>query len=184
MTETQQLATVPAGGRGTKALRLTTHALRRVGDLVGAVTTWTATGLVVAWMANDVFEFTPLLDVTGNMAILLLLAAAGAAAVIESMAYDIADRIDPDTRDGDDLWDAVKVLNQNVADISQGADYDDVRLALQASGVLPALFALTASLRDEYANDGEMEEASALSNTAALVRAAAESFGHKDLGEQ
>ncbi|QHC33916.1 hypothetical protein [Streptomyces sp. HF10] len=95
----------------------------------------------------------------------------------------VADWIDPDSRDGDDLWDVATALRVNADDIASGADYDDIRLALQVSQVLPALHGLTVQLRNGYALDGEMEEAAALSDTAALVRAAAESMGHLDLGE-
>ncbi|WP_186779924.1 hypothetical protein [Streptomyces salinarius] len=90
---------------------------------------------------------------------------------------------DPDSRDGDDLWEATTALRDTVKGITNGADYDDVRLALQASQVLPALHELTVHLRSAYAQDGEMAEAAALSDTVALVRAAAESMGHCDLSE-
>ncbi|MGW3414579.1 hypothetical protein [Streptomyces sp. NPDC000888] len=182
MTQTQHLVSISSGF--TKALRLTTRVLRLVGDHTGTVAVWTAAVGVVVWMANDVAGFAPVLDrfTAGDM-ILLLLALAGGITLVEAIAFGAANALDPDARDGDDLWDAVQVINRNLVDISQGADYDDVRIALQTSGVLPALHALTTSLRDEYANDGEMEEASALSDTTALIRSAAESFGHRDLGQ-
>ncbi|MDX2698938.1 hypothetical protein [Streptomyces ipomoeae] len=177
-----QLNSADGHGRGLRALRLTTHVLRRVGDRVQAVALGVVGVAVAAWMVNGVVDFTPVLDVTEGVAILLILATWGVARLIEGFAYDVADWIDPDARDGDDLFSAATLLQGNVDDLRQGADYDDIRLGLQASNVLPVLYVLTTSLRNEYANDGEMEEASALSDTAALVRAAAESFGHKDIG--
>jgi hypothetical protein len=170
-------------GRALRALRRTTHVLRLVGDYVSAV--WLC-GIVVgalAWMANSVSEFTPVLNMTANMVILLVLATWATAQWIEGCAYEVADRIDPDSRDGDDLWEATTALRDAVEDITNGANYDDIRLALQASQVLPALHELTVHLRGAYAQDGEMEEAAALSDTVALIRAAAESMGHRNLSE-
>ncbi|MEW2265933.1 hypothetical protein ACGF5T_33470 [Streptomyces sp. NPDC047853] len=170
-------------GHALLALRRTTHVLRLVGDHVSTVAVGVVGAGVLAWMVNDVTEFTPVLTITANMAILLILATWGAALLVKGFAYDIADRIDPDSRDGDDLWEATTALRDTVEDITNGANYDDIRLALQASQVLPALHELTVHLRGAYAQDGEMEEAAALSDTVALVRAAAESMGHRDLSE-
>ncbi|MGW5042143.1 hypothetical protein ACWEQK_28700 [Streptomyces parvulus] len=170
-------------GRALQALRRTTHVLRLVGDHVSTVAVGFICAGALAWMVNDVTEFAPVLTITGNMAILLALATAGAALLVKGFADDIADRIDPDRRDGDDLWEATTALRDAVEDVTNGADYDDIRLALQASQVLPALHELTVHLRGAYAKDGEMEEAAALSDTVALVRAAAESMGHRDLSE-
>ncbi|WP_328418419.1 hypothetical protein OG542_40380 (plasmid) [Streptomyces violaceus] len=172
-----------ADGRALRALRRTTHVLRLVGDHVSTVAAGVVGAGVLAWMVNDVTEFAPVLTITDNMAMLLVLATWGAALLVKGFAYDTADRIDPDSRDGDDLWEATTAFRDTVEDITNGADYDDIRLALQASQVLPALHELTVHLRGAYAQDGEMEEAAALSDTAALVRAAAESMGHRDLSE-
>lgn len=172
-----------ADGRALRALRRTTHVLRLVGDHIGNVAVSTVAVGVVAWMVNTLAEFAPVLNITDGVAILLVLATWGAALLLKGFAYDIADRIDPDLRDGDDLWDATQVFQANSADLAEGADYDDIRLALQASQVLPALYGLTEQLRNEYAKDGEMEEAAALSDTVALLRAAAQSFGHHDTGQ-
>lgn len=171
-----------ADGHG-RALRRTTHVLRLVGDHVSTVAVGVVGAGVLAWMVNDVTEFAPVLTITGNMAMLLVLATWGAALLVKGFAYDIADRIDPDGRDGDDLWEATTAFRDAVEDITNGANYDDIRLALSASQVLPALHELTVHLRGAYAQDGEMEEAAALSDTVALVRAAAESMGHRDLSE-
>ncbi|QDN84357.1 hypothetical protein [Streptomyces sp. RLB3-6] len=183
MTEIQQLSTTPDDSRGIKALRrTTTHVLRLVGDYVGIGTVAVASLGVVGYIANAVAGVVPAFDqVTVAGLIVVILATWGGAQLIELVSYGTAAAIDPDAKDGDDLWDAAKVLRANAADISQGVDYDDVRLGLQASNVLPALYVLTTALRNEYASDGEMEEASAISDTAALLRAAAESFGHKDV---
>lgn len=183
MTAIQHLNPAGGHGRALQALRRTTLVLRLVGDYIGIVAVGAVAVGVVAWMANDVVEFAPVLNVTANVAILLVLATWGAARLIEGLAYDIADRIDPDLRDGDNLWDATTVFQANAADLAEGANYDDIRLALQDSQVLPALYGLTEQLRNEYAKDGEMEEASALGDTAALIRAAAQSFGHHDIGQ-
>lgn len=172
-----------ADGRALRALRRTTLVLRLVGDHVSTVAVGVVGAGVLAWMVNDVTEFAPVLTITDNMAMLLVLATWGAALLVKGFAYDIADRIDPDSRDGDDLWEATTALRDTVEDITNGANYDDIRLALQASQVLPALHELTVHLRGAYAQDGEMEEAAALSDTVALVRAAAESMGHRDLSE-
>jgi hypothetical protein len=181
VNETQQFATVPAGGRGTKALRVTTHALRLVGDYVGAVASWTATAAVVLWMANDVIEFASALSkVTAGEAILLILAVAGTATLIETIAYGTADWIDPDARDGDALWDVVKELKQLTADVRQGADYDDIMLGVQASKVLPAMSLLLGALGDAYEEDGEREEARALYEAGISLRYAARELGEKD----
>lgn len=172
-----------ADGRALRALRRTTHALRLVGDHVSTVAVGVVGAGVLAWMVNDVTEFAPVLNITDNMAMLLVLATWGTALLIKGFAYYVADRIDPDARDGDDLWDATTALRDTVEDITNGANYDDILLALQASQVLPALHELTVHLRGAYAQDGEMEEAAALSDTVALVRAAAESMGHRDLSD-
>ncbi|MFD5588792.1 hypothetical protein ACFWII_33930 [Streptomyces sp. NPDC127063] len=172
-----------ADGRALRALRHTTHVLRLVGDYVSTVAAGVALAGALAWVANDVTEFTPVLNITNAMAALLILATWGAALLVKGLAYDVADRIDPDARDGDDLWEATTALRDTVEDITNGANYDDIRLALQASQVLPALHELTVHLRGAYAQDGETDEAAALSDTAALVRAAAESLGHRDLSE-
>ncbi|MEH0589826.1 hypothetical protein QA942_39675 [Streptomyces sp. B21-106] len=177
------LNSTDARGRALRALRLTVRALRLVGDHAGNVGISALLAAVIAWMVNDVVEFTTVLNVTSGKAILLILATWGAARLIEAAAYDVADWIDPDSRDGGDLWDATTAFRDSVEDITNGADYDDIRLALQASLALPALHELTVQLRNAYAQDGEMEEASALSDTAALVRAAAESMGHHGLSE-
>ncbi|MEU0287503.1 hypothetical protein [Streptomyces sp. NPDC006147] len=170
-------------GRALRALRRTTHILRLVGDHITTVAAGVVGAGFLAYMVNDVTEFAPVLTITDNMAMLLILATWGAALLVKGFAYEIADRIDPDSRDGDDLWEATTVLRDTVEDLTNGADYDDIRLALQASQVLPALHELTVHLRGAYAQDGEMEEAAALSDTVALVRAAAESMGHRDLSE-
>ncbi|MET9016884.1 hypothetical protein ABZX74_39410 [Streptomyces olivaceoviridis] len=170
-------------GRALRARRRTTQVLRLVGDHVSTVAVGFAGAGALAWMMNDVTEFAPVLNISDNMAILLVLATWGTAMVIKGFAYDVADRIDPDSRDGDDLWDATTALRDTAEEITSGADYDDVRLALQASQVLPALHGLTVQLRNAYVQDGEMEEAAALADTVALVRAAAESMGHRDLSE-
>ncbi|WP_055689232.1 hypothetical protein [Streptomyces prasinus] len=170
-------------GRALRVLRRTTHVLRLVGDHVSTVAVGVVGAGVLTWMVNDVTEFVPVLTITDNMAMLLVLATWGAALLVKGFAYDIADRIDPDGRDGDDLWEATTALRDAVEDITNGANYDDIRLALQASQVLPTLHELTVHLRGAYAQDGEMEEAAALSDTVALVRAAAESMGHRDLSE-
>lgn len=178
-----QLNSTDVHGRVLRARRRTTRVLRVVGDHVQVVTLAAIAIGVVAWMVNDVAEFAPVLNVTDGVAILLILAAWGTARVVEGCAYDVADLIDPDSRDGDDLWDATTAFRANSEDITNGADYDDIRLALQASLVVPALHELTVQLRNAYAQDGEMEEASALSDTAALLRAVAESMGQVALSE-
>ncbi|MGC5000619.1 hypothetical protein [Streptomyces sp. DT195] len=170
-------------GRALRARRRTTHGLRVVGDQVQTAVFGAVLAAVAAWMVNSVVGFASVLNVTGGVAILLVLAGWGAAQVIRSCAYDVADMIDPDSRDGDVLWGTTKVVRALAEDVTHGADYDDIRLALQASGLVPALHELTVQLRGAYAEDGEMEEASALSDTVALVRAAAQSLGHQDLGE-
>lgn len=169
--------------RTLRALRRTTHVLRLVGDHISTVAVGVVGAGVLGWMVNDVTGFASVLTITDNMAILLVLATWGTALLIKALAYDVADRIDPDACDGEDLWDAATVFRDTVEDITNGANYDDIRLALQASQVLPALHELTVHLRGAYAQDGEMEEAAALSDTVALVRAAAESMGHRDLSE-
>ncbi|MEU2380375.1 hypothetical protein [Streptomyces misionensis] len=169
--------------RTLRALRRTTHVLRLVGDHVPTVAIGAIGAGALAWMVNRVTEFAPVLDLTEYMADLLILATWGMALLIKSFVYDVADRIDPDARDGDDLWKAATSFQDTAEDIINGADYDDIRLALQASQVLPALHGLTVQLRNAYALDGEIEEAAALSDTVALVRAAAESMGHRDLSE-
>lgn len=183
MTAIQHLNSSDLRGRALRALRLTVRVLRLVGDHAGNVGVGVVAAAVLAWMVNDVVEFTTVLNITSGRAILLILAAWGTARLIEAAAYDVADWIDPDSRDGDDLWDVTTALRANAEDITNGANYDDIRLALQTSEVLPALHGLTVLLRSAYAQDGEMEEAAALSDTAALVRAAAESMGHRDLSE-
>lgn len=170
-------------GRAVRSLRRTTRILRLVGDHVPTVAAGVVAAGVLAWTVNDVTEFAPVLSITHNMAMLLVLATWGAALLVKNLVHVIADVINPDSRDGDSLWEATTALRDTVEDITNGADYDDVRLALQASQVLPALHELTVQLRGAYARDGEMEEAAALSDTAALVRAAAESMGHRDLSE-
>ncbi|MEV5774266.1 hypothetical protein AB0L49_23900 [Streptomyces antimycoticus] len=183
MTAIQHLNSADGHGRALRAQRHTTRILRLVGDHIGTAALGIAAVAVAAWMANDVVEFAPVLNLTEGVVILLILAVWGAARLIESFAYDLAEWIDPDSRDGDDLWDATTAFRDNAEDITNGADYDDIRLTLQTSQVLPALHGLAAQLRNAYAQDGEMEEASALSDTAALLRAAAESLGHRDLSE-
>ncbi|OEJ20811.1 hypothetical protein AR457_41815 (plasmid) [Streptomyces agglomeratus] len=180
MTAIQHLNAAGDHGRSRQALRRSTRALRLVGDHVGRVTVVALAVTVLAGMVNDIVEFAPVLNLTSGVEILLILAGWGAARVIEEIAYDVADRIDPDLRDGDDLWDATQVLQANAAALAEGANYDHVRRSLQASQVLPALHGLTEQLRDDYAKNDEMQEASALSDTAALIRAAAQSFGHHD----
>lgn len=178
--ETQQLATAPAASRGTKVLRVAAQALRRVGDLVGAAVTWAATIAVVVLIANDVAGFASALDrVMGPKVAVLILAAWGVAQLVESAAYGAADWIDPDARDGDLLWDVVKDLKQLAADVRQGADYDDVRLGVQASKLLPAVEQLLGAIGDMYDEDGEDDEASALYVAAVTVREAAAHLGEK-----
>jgi hypothetical protein len=75
------------------------------------------------------------------------------------------------------------MFQAHAAAIADGADYDEIRLALQASQVLPALHGLFDELRNAYAVSDEMDEAAALSDTVALVRNAAASFGHHDIGQ-
>ncbi|MFI9801973.1 hypothetical protein [Streptomyces sp. NPDC052302] len=177
------LNSADGNGRGLSTLRRTTHVLRLIGDHVPTAAAGVVVAGVLAWTVNDVTEFAPVLTITANMAMLLILATWGAALLVKGFAYYIADRIDPDSRDGDDLWDATTALRGAVEDITNGANYDDICLNLQASRVLPALHELTGHLRNAYAEDGEMAEAAALSDTVALVRAAAESMGHRDLSE-
>ncbi|GHB75890.1 hypothetical protein GCM10010331_74670 [Streptomyces xanthochromogenes] len=183
MTAIQHLNSRDLHGRALRARRLTVRVLRLVGIHAGNVTIGAIYAAVIAWMVNDVVEFTTVLNITSNRVILLILAAWGTTQLIRAAAYDIADRVDPDRRDSDDLWDVAAALRANAQDITNGADYDEIRLALQTSEVLPALHGLTARLRGAYAQDGEMEEASALSDTTALIRAAAESLGHRELSE-
>ncbi|MEU5483505.1 hypothetical protein [Streptomyces mirabilis] len=183
MTEIQHLNSADSRGRALRARQHITHGLRLLGDHIGTVAIVVAGAGVAARIVNSIVEFAPVLNVTDGMAALLILAVWGAALLVKGFAYDIADRIDPDLRDGDDLWDATKVFQANAADIAEGANYDDIRLALQASQVVPALHGLTVLLRNAYAQDGEMEEASALSDTAALLRAVAESMGQVALSE-
>ncbi|MFJ3183950.1 hypothetical protein ACIPJN_36945 [Streptomyces sp. NPDC086796] len=183
MTAIQHLSSTDSRSRALRARRHTTRVLHLVGDHIGTVALGAVGVAVVARIVNDIVEFAPVLNVTDGVAVLLVLAVWGAARLVEGFAYDIADRVDPDSRDGDDLWDVTTALRANVEDITNGADYDEIRLALQTSKTLPALYELTVQLRNAYAQDGEMEEASALSDTAALVRAAAESLGHRDIGQ-
>ncbi|MBC2869836.1 hypothetical protein [Streptomyces mexicanus] len=170
-------------GRALRARRCTTRVLRLVGDHISTVAVGVVGAGALAWMINHVTEFAPVLNITDNMAILLILATWGTAHLVKGFAYDVADGIDPDARDGDDLWKAATAFRDTAEDITNGANYDDIRLALQTSQVLPALHELTVHLRGAYALDGEMEEAAALSDTVALVRVAAESLGHRDLSE-
>ncbi|MFE4539628.1 hypothetical protein ACFRKB_31960 [Streptomyces scopuliridis] len=179
MTAIQHLNSADGSGRALRALRRTTHVLRLVGDHVGTVTVGAVTVAVAAWMVNDVTEFAPVLNVTENVAILLILAAWGTARLIESFAYDIADRIDPDTRDGDDLWEIAQDIQQIARDVRTGADHDDVRLAVQCSRVLPAVEQLLGAIGDLYDEEGEEDEASAAYNAALCVRGAAGHVGEK-----
>ncbi|MEV6425001.1 hypothetical protein [Streptomyces sp. NPDC051662] len=183
MTAIQHLNSTDSRGRALRARRHTARVLHLVGDHIGTLAIGVVGAGVVAWIVNDIVEFAPVLNVTEGVAVLLVLAVWGAARMVEGFAYDAADRIDPDSRDGDDLWDATTAFQGTVEDLANGANYDDIRLALQASNALPALHGLTVQLRNAYAQDGEMEEAAALSDTAALIRAAAESMGHRDLSE-
>ncbi|GHI98211.1 hypothetical protein TPA0906_00770 [Streptomyces olivaceus] len=166
-----------------RALRLAVHALRLAGDHAESVGILVVAVAVIAWVVNGLVEFTTVLNIPFGGAILLILAARGTVRLIETATSGIAARIDPDSRDGDDLWDVTTALRANAEAITNGANYDDIRLALQTSEVLPALHGLTVQLRSAYAQEGEMEEAAALSDTVALVRAAAESMGHRDLSE-
>ncbi|MFC9803301.1 hypothetical protein ACFWGE_21520 [Streptomyces bacillaris] len=183
MTEIQHLNSTDSRGRALRARRHITHGLRLVGDHVSTLAVVVAGVGVAVWIANDIVEFAPVLNITDGMAALLILATWGAALLVKGLAYSAADRIDPDSRDGDELWEATTVFKDAVEDLANGANYDNIRLALQASNALPALYELTVQLRTAYAQDGEMDEAAALSDTAALVRAAAQSFGHRDIGQ-
>ncbi|MEU2098705.1 hypothetical protein ABZ741_21250 [Streptomyces globisporus] len=183
MTEIQHLNSTDSRGRALRARRHITHGLRLLGDHIGNLAIAVIGVGVAARITNDIVEFAPVLNIADGMAVLLILATWGAALLVAGFAYYAADLIDPDSRDGDDLWDATTAFKDTVEDLTNGANYDDIRLALQASNALPALYELTVQLRTAYAQDGEMDEAAALSDTAALVRAAAQSFGHRDIGQ-
>ncbi|MCX4682593.1 hypothetical protein OG413_46265 [Streptomyces sp. NBC_01433] len=194
MTEIQHLNSTDS--RAPQALSHITRALRLVGDHVQTVAIGAMGVAVAARFVNEIgiVEFAPVPNVTDGVAALLILAVYGAARIVEGFAYAVADRIDPDSCDGDDLrdataafrangddlWDVTAAFRANAEDITNGADYEAIRLALQASEALPALHELTVQLRSAYAQDGEVEEVSALDDTAALIRAAAESLGHRD----
>ncbi|MET8859241.1 hypothetical protein [Streptomyces sp. NPDC004579] len=172
--------------RTANVRRATTRVLRLVGRNIDTAANLPVALAVLTWIANTVVEFAPALTrLTVWDVILYLLAVGGGIAVIENVTLTVASLIDPDSdRDGDDLWDAAQVLTKNAVAVGEGgADYGDVCIALQASRVMPALHGLTAQLRDAYARDGDMEEASALSDTEALIRTAAESLGHRDIGK-
>ncbi|MFI8177965.1 hypothetical protein ACIF6H_32245 [Streptomyces microflavus] len=183
MTKIQHLNSTDSRGRALRARRHLTHGLRLLGDHIGNLAITVIGVSVAARITNDIVEFAPVLNIADGMAVLLILATWGAALLVTGFAYYAADLIDPDSRDGDDLWDATTAFKDTVEDLTNGANYDDIRLALQASNALPALYELTVQLRTAYAQDGEMDEAAALSDTAALVRAAAQSFGHRDIGQ-
>ncbi|MGW3154557.1 hypothetical protein [Streptomyces sp. NPDC001089] len=187
MNELQHSGSSPVHAANVR--RATTRVLRLVGRNIDAVAVLPVALAVVAWLANTLVGFAPTLTrLTFWDMVLYLLAVGGGITVIEIVTFTVANLIDPDRRgddhqDGDDLWDATQVLTKNADAIGEGADYDGICLALRASKVMPALHGLTVKLRDAYARDGEMEEASALSDTEAMVRAAAESLGHRDIAQ-
>ncbi|POX58871.1 hypothetical protein C3492_35665 [Streptomyces sp. Ru62] len=166
-------------GLALRARRHTTHVLRLVGDHISTVAVGVAGAGALAWMANDITEFAPVLNITVNMATLLILATWGTALLIKAFAYDVADWIDPDARDGDDLWKIAKDIKQIARDVRTGASYDDVRLNVQCSKVLPAVEQLLGAIGDSYDDNGEEDEASAAYNAALSVREAACHFGEK-----
>ncbi|MEW1551302.1 hypothetical protein [Streptomyces tsukubensis] len=184
MTTIQRLS--PSAGRGGRALRRTTRTLLLVGDNIQAAAVGLVVSVSAAWMLNDSVGFSsaPVLNVSGGMAVLLVLAVWGAARLIENITYDIADRISPAQHDGGDLWAVTSTLQAEAAALADGADHDDIRAALQASQVLPALHGLMEELNTAYARNGALEESSALWDTTALLRAAAHSFGHGDIGQR
>ncbi|MFE7442384.1 hypothetical protein ACFU7X_18255 [Streptomyces chartreusis] len=182
MTETQQAATATAraDGRDIKARRVVTLGLRMTGGTVGGAAAWIGVVGVAVWIANDVTPFAPALSrVTEWAVIALVLALWGAAVLIENVANTAADWIDPDARDGDDLWEIASTIQRLAHDVRLGADYDDVRISVQCSRVLPAVEQLLGALGDMYDEDNEQDEASAAYNAALSVREAARLFGEK-----
>ncbi|MCT9142421.1 hypothetical protein [Streptomyces violarus] len=181
MTEINSISAAPAGSRGTKARRLSARIAWETSERV----TGLAFGVfLLAFVGGVVNKYSGALpvydDVTGTDMGIFFLALWGGAKVLEALADEFAEWINPDARDGDLLFAVAAQIEQVTSDVRQGADYDDVRLALQSSNLTPGLYALATVLRDEYAREGEMEEASALSDTAALARAVAISLGHRD----
>ncbi|MFE9437079.1 hypothetical protein [Streptomyces sp. NPDC006640] len=181
MTTVQHLNSTDNRGRALRTRKHLTHGLRLLGDHVGTVALVVAGGGALARIANgSVVEFAPVLNVTDSVAVVLVMAVWGAATLVRGFAYDIADRIDPDRRDGDDLWDVAKEIDATTRDLLNGADVNDTAIALQASKVVPALRGLVGLLSVKYSENGEPDEAQALQETEALLSRAANSLGHRD----
>ncbi|MFF4902583.1 hypothetical protein [Streptomyces sp. NPDC001068] len=181
MTMAQHLNSAVNDGRALRTRQHITHGMRLLGDHTGTLTIVVTGAGVVAWSINTyIVVFAPVLNVTFGMAVVLILAAFGAAHTIRGLAYGFADRIDPDSRDGDDLWDVAQQIDATTRDLLNGADLDDTSIALQASKVVPALRGLVGLLSVKYAENGKPDEAAALEETEALLSRAANSLGHRD----
>jgi hypothetical protein len=167
---------IPAGGRGTKALRLTTRVLREVADRLEGTALLAMFAVGIAGISHVGPAW---LQASGNELVVFVFAAWGLAKLGDRALYDIADWIDPDARDGDSAFVAAELFKQLAADVRQGAEWDDVRIGLKASQVLPALYGALDDLGDVYAGLGEDDEAEDLRAAAAGIRTASRHLGDK-----
>lgn len=113
--------------------------------------------------------------------VLLVLAAFGAARLSDQMLTDIADAIDPDSYDGDRTFLAATVLRDVASDVDNGADLDDVRIAIQDSRVLAELRDLLSVVALHQIEEQQELEANAFNEAAEHVEAAARTLGDKQL---
>ncbi|MFF3256498.1 hypothetical protein ACFYWP_37205 [Actinacidiphila glaucinigra] len=180
MTQTQQPGATTASNRGTKALRITTRVLREIGDRLEGLA-------VIAAVTVVCFHLAGITRFDDTQLVVVILAVWGAAMLIRPATYGFADWIDPDIKDGDDLFGAAQKIKDVASDIYQGADCYDVTVAVTASEILPAVSRLLGALGDAYTegactecgDDVDNEEAGALYAAGVAVRDAARHLGHK-----
>ncbi|THA28253.1 hypothetical protein E4198_00110 [Streptomyces sp. RKND-216] len=168
----------PATGRGFKVRRITAEALPRVADLIDHLAFLAMIGLAVTSIGNLGPAWAQLNDGAFTVAVFALF---GASRFVEGLFTSVSDALDPGTTDGDPAHLAACVLRGLASDLDNGADNDDVRIAIQDSRVLAEAGDLLFTLAVNYRASGDPEPSAAFGTAADHVYRAARELGDKQV---
>lgn len=170
--------TRPATGRGRHVRRIATVGLTDAADLLDNLAFLVMIGLAVTSIGNVGPAWAQLDDGSFAVAVFALY---GAARVIEGLFNSLADAVNPDSGDGDPAYLVAIALRGLASDVDNGADADDVLMALQDSRVLAEMGDVLSTLAVHSLDDGELEEANAQYAAAGHLYRAARELGDKQL---
>ncbi|MCY0946302.1 hypothetical protein [Streptomyces antarcticus] len=125
----------------------------------------------------------PLANLTTTQAAIAALALIGAASLIDAVATDLIDWINPDRWDGDTAYALAEELGNIHDDIDSGADPEEIHHSLRTSGLLMATGVLSRRLGLAFAERGEDDQAQRLYAAVIHLRKADEVLGHREAGE-